>query len=262
VRSIRLFVVVLCFTGVGLLTAAPRAFAANSLQSSQPADGSTVSAPDKIQFFFTENTDATQLRVLLEGPSGAVDIGVPAADDENTISVALPQLSPGSYSTSWRVGAAGGLSSAIRLQLTAAATTTTPAETTVAVTTTVAPATSATSTPTASTTASSTTVVNGTSPAQALARFVATAAALVLVGAFLVLLLAWPAGLDDPLAPPLLRVLAGVAVIGTLAVIVLAPDGASALGSLSGRHGGSSRAARDRRRAVVPARPGRRSRPS
>ena len=98
VRSIRLFVLVLCLTGVGLLAAAPRAFAANKLESSQPVDGSTVSAPDKIQFFFTDNTDATQLRVLLEGPTGAVDIGVPAADDEYTISVVLPQLPAGGYS--------------------------------------------------------------------------------------------------------------------------------------------------------------------
>jgi copper transport protein len=240
VRSIRLFVLVLCLTGVGLLAAAPRAFAANKLESSQPADGSTVAAPDKIQFFFTENTDATQLRVLLEGPTGAVDIGVPAGDDENTISVALPQLPAGAYSASWRVGAADGLSGAIRFTVTAAAATTVaPTETTVVDATTVAPATSATSatsTPTASDESSGATVVNGTAPAQALARFVAAAAVLVLVGAYLVLLLAWPVGLDDPLTPPLLRVVAGVAVVGTLAVIVLAPDGASdALATLSGR---------------------------
>jgi copper transport protein len=236
-RSIRLFVVVLCLTGVGLLAAASRAFAANSLQSSSPADGSTVAAPDKIQLFFTDNTDATQLRVLLEGPSGAVDIGVPAADDENTISVALPALAPGAYSASWRVGAAGGLSGAIRFNVTAAAATTVaPAQTTVApAATTVVPTTVAASTSTTSG-RSSTTVVNGTSPAQALARFVATGAVLVLVGAYLVLLLAWPAGLDDPLTPPLLRVVAGVAVIGTVAVLVLAPDGASdALATLAGR---------------------------
>jgi copper transport protein len=234
-RSIRLFVLVLCLAGVGLLAAAPRAFAANSLESSSPADGSTVAAPDKIQLFFTENTDATQLRVLLEGPGGAVDIGVPAADDENTISIALPALTEGAYSASWRVGAAGGLSGAVRFTVpAAAATTVAPAPTTVATATTVAPTTVAPSTSTTS--SSHTTVVNGTSPAQALARFAAVSAVLVLVGAYLVLLLAWPAGLDDPLTPPLLRVVAGVAVIGTVAVLVLAPDGASdALASLSGR---------------------------
>jgi methionine-rich copper-binding protein CopC len=246
VRSIRLIVVVLCLTGVGLLAAASRAYAANSLESSSPADGSTVAAPDKIQLFFTENTDATQLRVLLEGPSGAVDIGAPAADDENTISVALPQLAAGAYSASWRVGAAGGLSGAIRFTVTgAAATTVAPAQTTVAPTTvapsasTSAASTSATSSPATSTVSSSdssTTVVNGTSLGQALARFVAESAVLVLVGAYLVLLLAWPAGLDDPLTTPLLRVLAGVAVIGTVAVLALAPGGASdALESLGGR---------------------------
>jgi copper transport protein len=235
-RSIRLIVVVFCLAGVGLLAAAPRAFAANSLESSSPADGSTVAAPDKIQLFFTENTDATQLRVLLEGPSGAVDIGVPAADDENTISVALPALAAGAYSASWRVGAAGGLSGAIRFTVSAAAATTTvaPAQSTVAAATTVAPTTVAPST--AATSSSNTTVVNGTSPAQALARFAAVSTVLVLVGAYLVLLLAWPAGLDDPLTPPLLRVVAVVAVVGTVAVLVLAPDGASdALASLSGR---------------------------
>jgi copper transport protein len=237
VRSIRLFVVVLCLTGVGLLAAGTRAFAANSLQSSSPAEGATVASPDKIQLFFTDRTDVTQLRLLLEGPSGAVDIGVPAADDENTISVALPQLAAGAYSASWRVGGAGGLSGAVHFTVTAApATTAAPADTTVPVGTTVGPATSAPPTTSASSGGSSTTVVNGTSPAQALARFVAAAAVLVLVGVYLVLLLAWPAGLDDPLTPPLLRVLAGAAVIGTLAVIVLAPDGASdALASLSGR---------------------------
>jgi methionine-rich copper-binding protein CopC len=93
VRSIRLFVAVLCFTGVGLLAAAPRAHAANSLESSSPADGSTVAAPDKIQLFFTENTDATAPR--LPRARAVPSTSAPAADDENTISVALPQLAAG-----------------------------------------------------------------------------------------------------------------------------------------------------------------------
>jgi copper transport protein len=241
VRSIRLFVVVLILIGVGLLTAAPRAFAANSLESSSPAEGSTVAAPDKIQLFFVENTDATQLRVLLEGEGGAVTIGVPAADDENTISVALPQLAPGAYSASWRVGAAGGLSGVIHFTVAAAAATTTAAPagaTTVAAATatTVPPTNSPSSTSAATSNDSTTTVVNGTSPVQALARFAAAAALLVLVGVYFVLLLAWPAGLDDPATSSLLRATAGVALIGTLAVLVLAPDGVSdALASLSGR---------------------------
>jgi copper transport protein len=229
VRSIRLFILVLILVGVGLLTAAPRALAANSLESSSPADGSTVPAPDKIQFFFVDNTDATQLRVLLEGDGGAVTIGVPAADDGNTISVALPQLAAGAYNASWRVGAAGGLSGVIHFTVSAAAPTTVApaAATTVAVATTATPTNSPRSISAGSSNSSSTTVVNGTSPIQALARFAAASALLVLVGVYLVLLLAWPAGLDDP---------AGVAVVGTLAVLVLAPDGVSdALASLSGR---------------------------
>jgi copper transport protein len=235
-RSIRLFLLVICLAGVGLAAAAPRAFAANQLESSSPADGSTVTAPGKIQFFFTENTSASQLRVLLEGQSGAIETGAPAGDDENTISVALPKLDPGQYSASWRVGAAGGLSGAIRFTVSAQAATTTAAPaTTVApvastVATTVAPSTTASSGP------SDTSVVNGTSPAQALARFVAEATVLVLVGAYLVLLLAWPAGLDDPMTPRLLQVLALAGVIATLVVLLLAPDGAGdALSSLSGK---------------------------
>jgi putative copper export protein/methionine-rich copper-binding protein CopC len=95
-----------------LLSAPTTVFAHGGLKSSVPASGATLSAaPTELRLVFTEAVELAFTRVELRGPTGAVQLTIPAfgAPDRQMIvcPIAVP-LSSGQYTVTWQVAGADG----------------------------------------------------------------------------------------------------------------------------------------------------------
>jgi methionine-rich copper-binding protein CopC len=91
------------------VTAAVPAAAHNSLQSTSPADGQTVTrTPSSVVLTFDEPALAMGTRIVVTGPDGEVQQG-PARSVDNSVSQDLQGEAPaGSYTVAWRVTSADG----------------------------------------------------------------------------------------------------------------------------------------------------------
>ena len=90
-------------SGLALATFAATASAHAHLQKASPADGSVVTtSPSRIVLNFSESARLTAASIQKgDEPRQSLKPLPPAAARQ--ISVALPQLTPGSYSVTWRV---------------------------------------------------------------------------------------------------------------------------------------------------------------
>jgi methionine-rich copper-binding protein CopC len=78
------------------------------LESSTPADGSTLNAvPAALEMKFSEPARLTALWIQRNQEPRQVLKGLPTSTDR-TLRVALPALAPGVYSATWRVVSADG----------------------------------------------------------------------------------------------------------------------------------------------------------
>ena len=90
-------------SGVALVTFAVTAGAHAHLHKASPADGSVVTtSPSNIVLTFSEAANLTALSIQ-KGKEAAQKLKPLPADPAAQISVPLPQLTPGTYSVTWRV---------------------------------------------------------------------------------------------------------------------------------------------------------------
>lgn len=106
-----------------LLAGAPRAAAHNTLQGTDPADGSTVDAPpSRVTLTFDQPAQALGTEVVVLGPDGAIASTGSAELVDNTVAQALADgLAAGTYTVQWRVTSADGHPLSGELTFTAAA---------------------------------------------------------------------------------------------------------------------------------------------
>jgi copper transport protein len=217
---------------LGLLTLAPgSAFAENSVASSNPADGSTIStSPAQIEIVFTEELGEVNT-IALDCNAELHNIGRPKRTDDNfglTAEVIDP-LPKGTCVVRWGVSDTDGEPNGVG-NLTFNVQNDTVVEET---TTTVAGATSTTIDPTSpvdSTSGGSTSsdevtdlsnVDTGTGPLW-LGRLISVLGIAVLFGSLIVIAAAWPEGVEYLLAVRFIRGTWIVAMIGTLLYVVAA----------------------------------------
>ena len=217
---------------LGLLTLAPgSAFAENSVASSNPADGSTIStSPAQIEIVFTEELGEVNT-IALDCNAELHNIGRPKRTDDNlglTAEVIDP-LPKGTCVVRWGVSDTDGEPNGVG-NLTFNVQNDTVVEET---TTTVAGATSTTidpTSPTDSTGGGSTSsdevadlsnVDTGTGPLW-LGRLISVLGIAVLFGSLIVIAAAWPEGVEYLLAVRFIRGTWIVAMIGTLLYVVAA----------------------------------------
>lgn len=145
----RIGVVVLTAAGALVMLAAP-AQAHDELISTSPADKSQVAAlPDQVVLTFEEPPAKTGSQVLITGPNGNVQSGVPVFSG-NKVTQAIKDGSPaGTYTVIWRITADDGHAVFGKFAFTAAAGNTPGSPT--STTTAAAPSPSASTTNTAST---------------------------------------------------------------------------------------------------------------
>jgi len=93
-----------------LLLGAGRADAHNTVQSTDPADGSTVAtAPDRVTLTFDQPAQALGTEIVVLGPAGAVVSTGAAELVETAVSQAVTgELPAGTYTVRWRVTSADG----------------------------------------------------------------------------------------------------------------------------------------------------------
>lgn len=89
------------------LLVAPPAWAHAFLERASPPVGSEVAdSPAAIAITFTEGVEPLFSTIELHGPTGAaVSVGTPqvAPGNNQTLSVRLPKLPPGTYTVNWHV---------------------------------------------------------------------------------------------------------------------------------------------------------------
>lgn len=92
-----------------LFGAAGTASAHDVLESSNPADGSTVATlPDQITLTFNKNVLALGSVLKVTGPDGSVTQGKPTVTDNKVQQAIAPGSAAGDYSVVWRVTSADG----------------------------------------------------------------------------------------------------------------------------------------------------------
>ena len=73
------------------------------------ADAVVTKSPQQIQVWFTQDPDPAISQLLLEGPSGAVELGDTKVSDEKSLMAMVPgTLAPGSYTVNWRTAGDDG----------------------------------------------------------------------------------------------------------------------------------------------------------
>jgi methionine-rich copper-binding protein CopC len=102
--------VLLLLVLAGLLLTAVRADAHNSLQSTDPADGSTVAVPPThVTLTFDQPAQALGTEVVVLGPDGTtVSTGTPELVDSTVAQALVADLPAGAYTVQWRVTSADG----------------------------------------------------------------------------------------------------------------------------------------------------------
>ena len=67
------------------------------------ADAVLTESPEQLQVWFTQDPDPAVSKLTLQGSAGEVAIGETVAADQKSLVAAAPtDLSPGSYTVSWR----------------------------------------------------------------------------------------------------------------------------------------------------------------
>jgi methionine-rich copper-binding protein CopC len=207
-------VVALAAAGLAMLAFAGPASAHDRLVSSDPADGSTVTEqPAAITLVFSDEVLATGTEVVVTTGGAPVDVGTPTVDGD-TVSVLFPADAPaGGYDVDWRVVSADGHpvegAVAFTLDVPAAAPSPAPAQDA----TQDATQDPAGATPDATPDATADTTQATETPAAAAPVDAATGSSTASPS---------PAPLDGPTdRSPLIVLIAGVAVVGTVVALVL-----------------------------------------
>lgn len=93
-----------------MVLTAPRAAAHNSLQGSDPADGSTVAtAPERVTLTFDEAAQALGTEIVVLAPDGSsVSDGAPVLADTTVSQPIAGTLPAGTYTVQWRVTSEDG----------------------------------------------------------------------------------------------------------------------------------------------------------
>jgi len=213
---------------LGLLTLTPgSAFAENSVASSNPADGSTIStSPEQIEIVFTEELGEVNT-IALDCNTELHNIGRPKRTDDNlglTAEVIDP-LPKGTCVVRWGVSdsdgqpnGVGNLTFNVQNDTVVVETTTTEAG---SVETTVPGEVSASSTSSSDEVAQLSSVETGQGPLW-LGRLLSVLGVAVLFGSLLVIAAAWPEGVEYLLAVRFIRATWIVAMIGTLLYVAAA----------------------------------------
>lgn len=211
---------------VALLLGTATAAAANSLNNSTPADGSTVTAsPASIEMKFNEGLGQQNTIVITCGgttiPSGTPEVGA----DHLTLTVPLPTALPkGNCAVAWKVsnqdGTPGGDGSFKFTVETDTATTSPATEVT-------PPAGGTTATGGASTGNGSTASTGSSSSAEGVGdgvlgvvRLFSTMSIAVLLGSFVLIAMAWPEGVEYILTVRFLRITYYIAVASTVVFVI------------------------------------------
>jgi methionine-rich copper-binding protein CopC len=84
-----------------LLCCAALAQAHTEVKQTMPAEGSTVQSPRQLMFMFSEAARLTALSIQKEGEAAQKIEALPAAASAHVM-VAVPQLSTGKYTVTWR----------------------------------------------------------------------------------------------------------------------------------------------------------------
>ena len=227
----------------GLWSAEPVA-AANQLVGSSPAADSSVDvAPTDLQLTFKDPVGAQQV-IILSCNGANIPLGSPqlAADTVTLTANITAPLPAGKCAVAWRVSLPdGGAGGAGRFEFTVSAAAGAP--TTVATTVPTDPsATTAAGAPTATTVAPSTASADGNSEPTdvggplGLARLLSNLGLAALLGALVVIALAWPEGVEYILTVRFLRTACAIAVVGAVLTVICltaASTGSSIGGSLS-----------------------------
>ncbi len=118
--------VLLVLVLAGLLLTAVRADAHNSLQSTDPADGSTLATPPtRVTLTFDQPAQALGTEIVVVGPDGAtVSTGTAELVDSTVAQALVADLPAGAYTVQWRVTSADGHPLSGELSFTAEAGTT------------------------------------------------------------------------------------------------------------------------------------------
>src|SRR4051794_24407997 len=221
-RGARAVIAVLGALFVGLLLGASPAAAANSLASSTPADGSTVTtSPTSVEMKFNEAL-GQQNKVAVVCDGDPFTVGTPQVGaDLLTLTVPLTSSLPrGSCVVGWTVsnqdGTPGGEGS---FKFTVAADTATTTTVTVTSTTTAAGGTAAPAGDGASASTSSGGGGVGNGPL-GVVRLISTLTIAVLLGSFVLISLAWPEGVEDILTVRFLRIDYYLAVATTVVFLI------------------------------------------
>ncbi len=197
---------------------APTAHADNELVSSSPADGEVIAAsPTSLQLVFSQPvTGASAVEAVCNGTQAV--LGAPQVGPNNTtLTVAVPTPLPrGECTIAWRVLDSDGRPETSSFSFSVQADT-------------AAPPTSPTTTPTTGTTPATdaAAAASPTDPPRVggplgLARLVSTLGLATLFGGFVLIVVAWPEGVEYILTVRFMRSAWVVAVVGTLAAVVLA----------------------------------------
>jgi copper transport protein len=227
-RSAPALVVTLCALVAGGLISAPTAHAVNTLVSSDPVDNASLpSSPTSMLFTFAEPLGPTNtVQVTCNGEAFPVSNAAVNADGISlTVPVPIP-MPAGTCNAVWIVSAADSSSNgtgSITFNITGdapAATSTVPATvdpatgSTLVTSTTVAPVAPA---PTTDETATTTQKVGGP---LGLSRMVAALGLAVLLGSIVLIVTAWPEGVEYILTVRFLRIVWVIALIGSISTAI------------------------------------------
>ena len=222
-RALRAVLAAVAAVFVGLLLGASPAAAANSLGSSTPGDGSTVStSPASIEMKFNEPLGQQNV-VALVCDGDPISAGTPqVGSDQLTLTVPLTTALPKSTCVvSWKVskpdGTAGGDGSFKFTISTDTPTTTTASATTAAPATGGTTATDTGSAGDGSSASSSDGVGNGP---LGVVRLFSTLSIAVLLGSFVLIAMAWPEGVEYILTVRFLRITYYIAVASTVVFVI------------------------------------------
>ncbi len=102
-------VLVALLTAAFTLSTAPAASAHNVLESTSPADGSTLEhTPTKVVLTFNNPSIATGTVIEVDGPSGDASAGKPKLVNHKVIQPLKPGSPAGKYTVRWRVTSVDG----------------------------------------------------------------------------------------------------------------------------------------------------------
>ncbi|MFT3852138.1 MAG: copper resistance protein CopC [Ilumatobacteraceae bacterium] len=215
---------------VALFLGTATAAAANSLNSSTPADGSTVTAsPASIEMKFNEALGQQNTIVVTCGGATVATGAAQVGSDLLTLTVPLPTALPkGSCAVAWKVsnqdGTPGGDGSFKFTVATDTATTTATATATTEATTaaggTTATGAASTGSGSAASTGSSSSGAGVGDGVLGVVRLFSTLSIAILLGSFVLIAMAWPEGVEYILTVRFLRITYYVAVASTVLFVI------------------------------------------